>query len=590
MQVHTNRQRALAQALAQSGVDGFILPANDEFMNEYVPAAARRLEWLTGFTGSAGTLAMCGGRNAFFTDGRYILQAQREVGGDEIGEQHNSALVTPDEWLVNQAREGAVIGYDPALHTASQLKRFEKEGQRKHITWKPLHPNPVDAIWGDRPAPPASGVLIYPECFSGHASGAKRRLIADDLQTLQADALMLTAPDSICWLLDIRGADVPYTPFVLCHALLHADATVTLFLDESRVDGTVRKALGADVRYAPVERLAQELAALKGKTVLYDPVQSPALARQWLERAGAFIRECDDPCQLPKACKNKTEIEAIRETHRHDGLAVTRFLHHLSEHWQAMDEQAVSDRLLEERRKMPFFIEPSFHTIAGSGPHGAIVHYRATPQSNSAIAKDTLLLVDSGGQYFGGTTDITRTIAIGNPPIEMKENFTRVLKGHIALACAVFPEGTTGSQLDALARQYLWQAGLDYDHGTGHGVGACLSVHEGPQRISKRASAVALRPGMVIFGTSRAITKPLANTASRIESLVVVTGAAKAPGFLGFEILTLVPIDRHATQPSMLTQEEKDWLNHYHQRVYDAHAPHLDKDAHAWLRAATAPI
>jgi Xaa-Pro aminopeptidase len=465
---------------------------------------------------------------------------------------------------------------------------MEKAGDAKALIWKPVSPNPVDALWRDRPPVPESPVFLYPPRYSGCQPGEKRRMIAETLREKGLDAAMLTAPDSVCWLLDIRGRDVPYTPFVLCYALLKADGAVTLFAPESRFDSSVKAALGGEVRYRPMQEWQAISAELRGKKVLYDPASSPVSVRLMLESAGADVQEGEDPCQLPKACKNAAEIAAIREAHRLDGLAVVRFLHDLSRQWRDMDEVQVHERITAERAKSDLFLEPSFHTIAGSGPNGAIVHYRAAAETTRRIDADSLLLIDSGGQYLGGTTDITRTVAIGTPSQEMKRNFTRVLKGHIALARAVFPEGTGGQQLDALARQYLWEAGLDYDHGTGHGVGACLSVHEGPQRISKKGPATPLKPGMVV--SNEPGYYKTGEYGIRIESLVVVTEKPESPGFLGFDTLTLAPVDRHAMEAGMLTAEEKAWLNAYHRSVYETHAPHLDENRRGWLASACAEI
>jgi len=566
----------LRAALLQHELDGFILPVNDEFLGEYVPDSAKRLTWLTGFTGSAGIAVVLKDKAAFFTDGRYTLQAKTEVKGFDL---HNSGDMAPEKWIATQAAKGTVIGYDPKLHTLHSIRRYEREA--KHITWQPVTPNPIDALWKDRPAPPASPVRIQPIEYTGESSADKRTRIAKDITTKGADAAMLTAPDSICWLLNIRGNDVPFTPFILCYALLAKSGKVTLYLDEPRVSSQVRAHLGNDVILKAPSALAGDLANFGKQHVLYDPAGSPAWFYQQLKQASAEIIELADPCALPKACKNKAELEGMRQAHIRDGLAVTRFLHWLNVNTKPLTEMDAAAKLEEFRKASPLYLEPSFTTIAGSGPNGAIVHYRVTPQTNRPLDKNSMLLLDSGGQYPDGTTDITRTIALGTPTAEMKDRFTRVLKGHIALARAVFPEGTAGSQLDALARQYLWQEKLDYDHGTGHGVGSYLSVHEGPQGISKRSGGVALMPGMIL--SNEPGYYKAGEYGIRIENLVVVKEMSSVAGkrYFGFETITLVPIDMRLVEVSLLTTEEKAWLKDYHQRVFDAHAASLTPEEKA---------
>ena len=584
-----NSLSQLRKALKSQGLDGFILPVNDAFLGEYVPDSAKRLTWLTGFTGSAGLAVVLADKAAFFTDGRYTLQAKTQVEGFEL---HNSGELSPEAWINQHASSGAAIGYDPYLHTHSAVKRYGHGAE--NVTWKPVSPNPVDALWRDRPAEPAGLARPQPIEFAGESSADKRQRIAQDIAAKGADAAILTAPDSVCWLLNMRGSDVPFTPFVLCYATLAKNGVVTLYLDESRVPAGLKEDWGDNVVFRPTDMLSADLAVFAGQRVLYDPANSPAWFHQQLAHVGTHIVEARDPCQLPKACKNAAELHGMREAHKRDGLAVTRFLCWLDGERAAgrkLTERDIQTKLEEFRKAGAMFEEPSFTTIAGSGPNGAIVHYSVTAQSNRALDTDSLLLVDSGGQYADGTTDITRTIALGAPTTEMKDRFTRVLKGHIALARAVFPEGTAGSQLDALARQFLWQQGCDYDHGTGHGVGSHLSVHEGPQRISKRGGDAPLMAGMIV--SNEPGYYKAGEYGIRIESLIVVRETGKGPdgkSYLGFDTLTLAPVDKRAIEPSLLTAEEKEWLNAYHQAVSAAHAPHLSSDEAKWLKKATAAV
>ncbi len=563
----------LRGALVAQNLDGFLLPVNDEFMGEYVPDCAKRLTWLTGFSGSAGLAVVLKDKAAFFTDGRYTLQSAAEV--PAAYEHHNSGDLTPYEWLAEQAPSEAVIGYDPKLHTLQTLRRFEQTAPG--FAFKPILPNPIDALWKDRPAAPASKVRIQPAQIAGESSQSKRERVAKLIAAHEAQCAVITAPDSVCWLLNIRGSDVPFTPFVLAYAVLEVDAKMKFYIDASRISAEVLEHLGKGVTVRPPDALVDDLKGYAGRKVMVDSAGSPIWFYQQLGRGKAHSIEASDPCLLPKACKNDKELVGMREAHKRDGLAVTRFLH-----WVAtvdkknLTEMDVAEKLEAFRKESKLYLEPSFTTIAGSGPDGAIVHYRVTKESNRTLDDNSLLLLDSGGQYQDGTTDITRTVALGTPSAEMKDRFTRVLKGHIALACAVFPEGTGGSQLDALARQYLWQAGLDYDHGTGHGVGSYLSVHEGPQRISKRAGDAPLAPGMVV--SNEPGYYKAGEYGIRIESLVAVKEIKKDVGgkrYFGFETLTLAPIDLSLIEHSMLNAEEASWLKEYHKKVYEIHKPNL---------------
>lgn len=576
----SDRIALLRAYLKKENLGGFILPVNDEFMGEYVPASAKRLAWFTGFTGSAGMAVILQDKAAFFTDGRYTLQAAAEVKGFEL---YNSGELPLEKWFAEKAVQGSIIGYDPRLHTLNALRKYERAAT---VQWKPVTQNPVDVLWENRPSAPASMAKIHPIQYAGEESVNKRVRIADSIIGQGADAVILTAPDSVCWLLNLRGDDVPFTPFLLCNAIMDKSGEVTLYIDRKRVDAATLKHLGSGVTIASPESLKSDLHELKARQVMYDPSGSPVWFYQQLQQAGAQVLERADPCHLPKACKNTVELAGMRNAHVRDGLAVTKFLCWLDRATaggQVLDEIAVAEKLESFRKLSPLYLSPSFSTISGSGPNGAIVHYHATGATNREVESNTLLLVDSGGQYADGTTDITRTVAIGKPSVEMKENFTRVLKGHIALAMAQFPEGTSGSQLDVLARQYLWQAGRDYDHGTGHGVGSYLSVHEGPQRISKRGGDAPLEVGMIVSnepGYYKAGAYGI-----RIENLVAVKENSMKDGkrYFGFETITLAPMDIRLIEKSMLDAKESDWLQKYHQRIYEAHAASLDTQEKEWL-------
>jgi len=590
------RLAALRALLADRGLDGFLVPLTDAHMSEYVGAEARRLEWLTGFDGSAGTAAVLPHAAALVTDGRYSLQVRRQV---------DMALWTVRElpaeplgpWLAAEAPEGARIGYDPWLHTRAFVEETEALLAPRGARLVAVSENPVDALWTDRPRPSDAPARPHDLALAGCSSAEKRARLAEALRAEGADAAVITALDSIAWLFNIRGADVPRTPVVRAFALLLADGRATLFLDEAKATPELRAHLGPEVSLAPYGGLAPALAALGGRRVALDPSLTAAAIAEAVEAAGAAIRWMRDPCVLPKATKNAAEIAGARAAHLRDGLALTRFLAWFDTEAPrgGLDELSAAAQLEAFRRELGALCDLSFDTISAFGPNGAIVHYRATPATCRAIAPDGLYLVDSGGQYPDGTTDVTRTVAVGRPPPEAVRAFTLVLKGHIALATVRFPRGTRGGQLDALARMHLWSAGLDYAHGTGHGVGSFLSVHEGPQRIAAAAGAPGieepLRPGMILSnepGFYRAGAFGI-----RIENLVLVVEDPQ-PGdereMLAFETLTLAPIDRRLIDPALLTPAEAAWLDAYHARVFAAHSGALDAAGRAWLAAATAPL
>ena len=577
----------LRQELARRGLDGMLVPMADEHQNEYVPPRAQRIAWLAGFTGSAGLIVVLNDRAALFTDGRYTLQARAQVDA-RLYELRHIADEPPTDWIAEHLASGGRLGYDPWLFTADGAARFRAAAERAGGVLVPAEDNPIDAVWTDQPAPPLAPVIAHELRYAGEAAAEKRARIA---QSIGADAAVLTATDSIAWLFNIRGGDVAHTPLALAFAILRADATADLFLDRRKVTPGLEAHLGNAVALRDPAEFAAGLAALAGKRVRVDPAVTAAWVFDRLEAAGAKLVRSADPCQLPKACKNEVELAGTRAAHRRDGAALTRFLHWLELHGATADELSAADRLEAFRREDALFRDTSFDTISGAGSNGAIVHYRSTPETKRRLEPGSLYLVDSGGQYLDGTTDVTRTIAIGAPGAEMRDRFTRVLKGHIALARCRFPDGTTGSQLDALARLALWRAGLDYDHGTGHGVGSYLGVHEGPQRISKLPNTVALKPGMIVSNEPGYYKTGAYGV--RIENLVVVVpveieGAEKP--MLGFETLTHAPIDLEAVAPGLLSEEERAWLNAYHAQVRAIVRPQLEAGAAAWLDRATRAI
>ena len=495
------RVARLRRELAARGLDGFVVPRSDEHQGEYVPPRGQRLAWLTGFTGSAGLAVVLRERAALFVDGRYTLQAAQQVDGN-LFEIHHLIDEPPAQWIGAALTAGAVLGYDPWLHTPHEVERFRIAAEKAGAELRAVADNPLDRVWPGQPAAPLAPVVPHTEAFAGESAQAKRTRLARDLAEEGVAAAVLTMPKSIAWLLNIRGGDVPHTPLPLSFALLRNDATVTLFIDSRKLAPGLDRHLGNGVAIAAPDQLGPALDALaaEGGLVQADPASAASWIFDRLQVAGAKIHRAADPCVLPKACKNMVEVDGTRAAHRRDGAALTRFLAWLMQEAPkgGLCEIAASDRLEAFRREGEYFRDLSFPTISGAGSNGAIVHYRAMPETQKRLEPGTLYLLDSGAQYLDGTTDVTRTVAIGEPSAEMRDRFTRVLKGHIALALARFPKGTTGTQLDGFARRGLWQAGLDYDHGTGHGVGSYLGVHEGPQRISKAPSTQPLLPGMIV--------------------------------------------------------------------------------------------
>jgi Xaa-Pro aminopeptidase len=587
----------LRAELVRQGLAGFVLPRGDEHQGEYVSPRAERLAWLTGFTGSAGACAVLGEKAAIFIDGRYTLQVRAQVDG-AIFEYRHLVDEPPHDWLAANAPSGGKIGYDPWLHGSDNVDRLRQACETAGAELVPVARNLIDAIWPGRPAPPLSPMVPHDIAYAGRAAGDKRAELAAELRKRKLDAAVISAPDSLAWLLNVRGGDVPHTPLALGFAILSADeqGSVELFMDSRKIPPATRAHLGNAVRVREPEALGNALEALgkRKARVLTDRATSAAWIDRALTGAGAAPMRDACVCALPKARKNAGELAGARQAHIRDGVAMAKFLAFLAEEAPKgrLDEIAAAERLLAFRRAGRNFRDTSFDTISGAGANGAIVHYRATPSTSKRLTPDMLYLVDSGGQYLDGTTDITRTLPIGAPTGEQKDRFTRVLKGHIALARARFPKGTTGSQLDVLARAPLWEAGLDYDHGTGHGVGAYLSVHEGPQRVSKLPNTQALLPGMIV--SNEPGYYKTGEYGIRIENLVAVTELAPQVGeerpMLGFETLTLAPIARDLIAASLLTKIERGWLDAYHARVRDRLGPLVDSATRAWLAAACAPL
>ncbi len=588
------RLAALRTELARRGLTGFIVPRSDRHQNEYVPASEQRLAWLTGFSGSAGIAIVLMERALLFVDGRYTLQAREQVDTSLFTIEH-LVDTPPDRWIEENLTAGDRIGYDPWLHTVEGAERLGKACAAAGATLVAVEPDLIDAIWADRPAPSLGAVTLHDVRFAGEAAEDKLARIRAEVAKLRADALVVSDPHAVAWTFNIRGADVAHTPLPLAFAVVPQAGRPSLYVDGRKLSNKVRNRLEALADVREPSDFVGALGALgrQKQTVRLDQATAAdALARLITSHGGKVTRGAC-PIALMKAVKNEIEIAGARAAHIRDGAAVTRFLA-----W--FDREAPRGKLTEIdavaalesfRRDTGLLKDISFPTIAGAGPDGAIVHYRVTSRSNRVVAPGELFLIDSGAQYEDGTTDITRTIAVGEPTAEMRDRFTRVLKGHIAIARAIFPEGTTGAQLDSFARQFLWAQGLDFDHGTGHGVGSYLSVHEGPARISKLGTA-ALKPGMILSnepGYYKAGAYGI-----RIENLVLVVAAAPVPGaekpLNAFETLTLAPIDRRLIVPELLTPEEAAWLDRYHARVVEALSPLLDADSRAWLTAAARPL
>lgn len=584
------RLTKLRSELGRQGLDGFIVPRADEHLSEYVPAGAERLAWLTGFTGSAGIAVVLADKAAAFTDGRYVLQLAAQTDPD-LWERCHVTEEPPSKWLAANAPAGAKIGYDPWLFAEEGLARYTDAG----LTMQPVAKNPIDAVWTDRPAPPLAPAEPHKLVYAGRIAEEKRDQIAALLRNAKQDAAVISDPASIAWLLNIRGGDVPFTPFALGFAIIHADAGTELFMDPAKLPEATRAWLGNTVSVAGREALTPALTRLRGKTVRVDSAGSPVWFAQTLRSVEAKVVAGPDPCLLPKARKNDVEQQGARNAHARDAVAVCRFLHFLAEVGSGGDETEMSAaaKLLDLRQQVEGFRGESFPAISGAGEHGAIIHYRVTEETNRPIRPNEVYLIDSGAQFPDGTTDITRTVwtGPGEPPAALREQVTRVMKGHIAIATLVFPHGVGGAHLDAFARRALWQVGLDYDHGTGHGVGSYLSVHEGPVSLSRLARPVPIEPGMIL-SNEPGYYLPGAHGV-RLENLLLVQEAklptASKP-FLCFETLTLAPFDLRLIDAALLDVSERAWLDAYHQRVLREIGPRLDDATRQWLELACAPL
>jgi Xaa-Pro aminopeptidase len=588
------RVARLRELMARAGLDAVLVPHADEYMNEYVPPCGQRLTWLTGFTGSAGLAVVARKAAALFVDGRYILQAPKQV-DTGIFEVLQVPAAKLSDWLGTTLKAGAIVGFDPWLHAPAAMDELVKELESKPVKLKPLSKNPVDRVWGrKRPAPPQGAVVPHPVKYAGKPAEDKVKDLQALLKKDGQDAVVLTFPDSICWLFNIRGSDVAHNPVALAFAVVPASGKPELFVDAAKIGPEAKTHLAPLARISEPAALERRLVALKeaGKIVRISPA-APLWFTRKLKGGKARVVRATDPCLLPKARKNATEIKGTRAAHKRDGAAVARFLAWLDGQAETarLDEIVAAQKLETIRSETQALKEISFDTISGSGPNGAIVHYRVTTATNRKLKSGELYLVDSGAQYLDGTTDVTRTVAIGTPTREMQERFTLVLKGHIAIATARFPKATRGIDLDPFARRALWEAGLDFDHGTGHGVGSYLSVHEGPQSISK-GGMVALEPGMIISNEPGYYKTGAYGI--RIENLVLVNELAKVDGgereTMSFETLTLVPIDRRLVLAEMLSPAELDWLNAYHRRVRESIGPELGPADRDWLEKATAVI
>ena len=587
-----DRLTRLRKEMASHKLSGFIVPLADQHQGEYLPKNAQRLAWLTGFTGSAGVAIILEKTAILCVDGRYTLQAKMQVNKRHfIIKPYTQETITTtisDALTTNQK-----LGIDPWLHTTDNFRLLEKTCKKYAISLVKLNTNLIDTIWDNQPPPPITPAIVMKATLTGKSSSEKRKEICKKLNENGLDACVLTAPDSIAWLVNIRGNDVPYTPFCLAFAVLYSDTSLDIYSDPRKFSKSVCDKLGPRIRVLPVSQFLSDLGSIGGKSQVIgiDFSSAAEIIRDALLSSGVKLSRFNDPCQLPKAIKNTAELCGIRKAHLRDGAALTTFLAWLAENKMqiGVTEISAAAKLEEFRRQQEKIQGLSFPTISGSGANGAIIHYNATKDSNCELRGNTLYLVDSGAQYLDGTTDVTRTIAIGEPSAQMKIDFTRVLKGHIAIARAVFPRGTSGSQLDSLARIPLWEIGKDYNHGTGHGVGAYLSVHEGPHSISKKPNNIALAPGMVISNEPGYYKEN--EYGIRIENLIVVvehpshlnSTAEENSQYLCFETLTLAPIDISLIEINLLDKSEIGWLDSYHEKVRDNLLPLLDKKTQHWL-------
>ena len=593
MSTYEARLHALREQMQKDGLDGFVVPICDEHMSEYVGEYAQRLSWLTGFGGSAGSAIVLKDQAAMFIDGRYVVQVRDQVDGN-LYEYVNIKDQKPHEWLAAHAPQGGKIGYDAWLHTRDWVETARKALKKSGAELVEVANNPIDAVWEDQPSRSPEKLAVHPDQYAGKSARDKRADVAAWLQDNDYDATVIAALDSVAWFFNVRGKDIANTPVSLAYAIVRADETATLFVAPEKLTDAVREHLGNHVEIRNYDELADALSEMNGKTVAVDPERSVAAIFSALDSAGATVVKDRDPTVLAKAIKNEAEINGHKAAQKRDGAAVTKFLH-----WMAneapkggLDELSAAARLREFRAENPELKDLSFRTISAAGDHGALPHYSVNEETNQPVAMNSLYLVDSGGQYPDGTTDVTRVVAVGEPTAEMRKRYTQVLQGHIALDQAVFPKGTTGGQLDILARQYLWADGVDYGHGTGHGVGSYLSVHEGPQRIASFGGMdQALEPGMIL--SNEPGYYKAGEFGIRIENLFLIEEREIEGGeqtMLGFETLTFAPLERKLIDVEMLSPNQRQWVDAYHARVRAVIAPQLEGDDLEWLEAQTAPL
>jgi Xaa-Pro aminopeptidase len=577
------RLKRCREQMDDKGISAFFIPRSDEYQGEYVAAYGERLNWIFGFSGSAGLGVVTKNEAAIFVDGRYTLQAQAEVDTSAV-EIHNLDPAVIASWVSGKV-DGGRIGYDPWVMTPSQVQQYISRG----LVMEPVE-NIVDLAWEDQPDHPDYSVFEHDVQYAGESSEVKCAQISSALKNDNIDAAVIALPENVCWLLNVRGQDVPCTPFVLSRAILRNDGTVIWFVKASRVEGIV---LPGHVKQKEPDQFLEVLSSFKEQSILVDGTTAPVAVVHHLESIGAQVVLRQDPCMIAKACKNKVEQNGARQAHQRDGVALTRFLYWLHQEVPKgnVDEISAAGKLLSLRQEQDLFQGPSFDTISGYESNGAIVHYRVNAETNRILGQESLYLVDSGGQYLDGTTDVTRTCCFGDPTNEQRDRFTRVLKGHIALGMSRFPMGTTGGHLDVLARQFLWMDGVDYAHGTGHGVGSFLSVHEGPQNISPRGFHTPFQAGMIVSNEPGYYKN--GSFGIRIENLVLVKGDTRKGDekpMMSFETLTLAPIQLNLIKKDLMTQLEIDWLNAYHKRIFETLSPCLNQDEKAWLKDSTAAL
>ena len=593
MSTYEARLHALREQMQKDGLDGFVVPICDEHMSEYVGEYAQRLSWLTGFGGSAGSAIVLKDKAAMFIDGRYVVQVRDQVDGN-LYEYVNIKDQKPHEWLAGHAPKGGTIGYDAWLHTRDWVETTRKALKKTGAQLVEVGSNPIDSIWEDQPPRSPEKLAVHPDQYAGKSARDKRADVAAWLKDNDYDATVIAALDSVAWFFNVRGKDIANTPVPLAYAIVRADETATLFVAPEKLTDAVREHLGNHVEIRDYDELADALSEMNGKTVAVDPERSVAAIFSALDSAGANVVKDQDPTVLAKAIKNEAEINGHKAAQKRDGAALTKFLHWMAKEAPKgeLDELSAAARLRAFRAENPELKDLSFRTISAAGDHGALPHYSVNEETNQPVAMNSLYLVDSGGQYPDGTTDVTRVVAVGEPTAEMRKRYTQVLQGHIALDQAVFPKGTTGGQLDILARQYLWADGVDYGHGTGHGVGSYLSVHEGPQRIASFGGMnQALEPGMIL--SNEPGYYKAGEFGIRIENLFLVEEREIEGGeqtMLGFETLTFAPLERKLIDVAMLSPNQRQWVDDYHAKVRALIAPQLEGHDLEWLEAQTAPL